>query len=82
MRSLKDCKRLAHTHLRAAGNLADITIPDSLQTLGQDCFKECNKLQLIDMSKVPDTFIERQTYLTGMVTFPDWLVVPPKVRRK
>ena len=55
-------------------NLTDITIPDSLQTLGQDCFKECTKLQLIDMSKVPDTFIERETYLTGMVTFPDWLV--------
>ena len=55
-------------------NLADVTFPDSLQTLGQDCFKDCKKLQLIDMSKVPDTFIERETYLTGMVTFPDWLV--------
>ncbi len=55
-------------------NLADVTFPDSLQTLGQDCFKDCKKLQLIDMSKVPDTFIERQSCLTGMVTFPDWLV--------
>ena len=55
-------------------NLADVTIPDGLQTLGQDCFKDCKKLQLIDMSKVPDTFIERETYLTGMATFPDWLV--------
>ena len=55
-------------------NLADVTFPDSLQTLGQGCFNGCKKLQLIDMSKVPDTFIERETYLTGMVTFPDWLV--------
>ena len=55
-------------------NLVDVTIPDSLQTLGEKCFKDCKKLQLIDMSKVPDTFIERETYLTGMVTFPDWLV--------
>ena len=63
----------AHTFEKCR-NLVDVTFPDSLQTLGQDCFKDCKKLQLIDMSKVPDTFIERETYLTGMVTFPDWLV--------
>ena len=59
---------------RECTGLTDIDIPDSIQSLGEDCFENCWKLQILDMSKVPDTFIEKQTRVTDMVTFPAWLV--------
>ena len=54
--------------------LTKVNIPDGIQSLGEGCFEDCRKLQVLDMSKVPDTFIEKETRLTGMVTFPTWLV--------
>ena len=63
MRAFRECNRLTN-----------INIPDGIQSLGKDCFEDCRKLQVLDMSKVPDTFIEKRTPMTGMVTFPTWLV--------
>ena len=54
--------------------LTKVNIPDGIQSLGEGCFEDCRKLQVLDMSKVPDTFIEKETRLNGMVTFPTWLV--------
>ena len=55
-------------------SLTDINLPSGIETLGEGCFYSCEKLQVLDMSKVPDTFIEKETRLNGMVTFPTWLV--------
>lgn len=55
-------------------SLTNISLPSSIETLGEECFYSCGKLQVLDMSNVPDTFVERETRLTGMVTFPTWLV--------
>ena len=59
---------------RECNRLTNINLPDGIQSLGKDCFEDCRKLQVLDMSKVPDVFIEKRTPLTGMVTFPTWLV--------
>ncbi len=59
---------------RDCHGLTKVNIPDGIQSLGEGCFEDCGKLQVLDMSKVPDTFIEKQTRVTGMVTFPTWLV--------
>lgn len=58
----------------SCSSLTDINLPSNIETLGEGCFEDCRKLQVLDMSKVPDTFIEKETRLTGMVTFPTWLV--------
>jgi len=55
-------------------SLTDINLPSSIQALGEKCFRYCDKLQVLDMSNIPDTFIEKNTKLTGMMTFPTWLV--------
>ena len=55
-------------------SLTDINLPSSIENLGEECFYSCGKLQVLDMSKIPNTFIEKKTRLTGMVTFPTWLV--------
>lgn len=59
---------------RRCEKLSNVTLTDSIQFLGQGCFERCVSLQLLDMTKVPDIFMEKTTCLTGMVTFPNWLV--------
>ncbi len=54
--------------------LTDINLPQSLKTIGANCFESCFKAQIVDISKAPDVFMEKRTYLTGMASVPDVLV--------
>ena len=55
-------------------NLETINLPDSLQTVGKNCFEECDKLNILDLSTVPDTFVERETKLNSQGIVPSVLV--------
>lgn len=55
-------------------NLTDVVLPSSLQIIGENCFESCSQLQIIDVSKVPDTVLEKKTCLSGMAVVPELLV--------
>ena len=55
-------------------NLEAINLPDSLQAVGKNCFEECDKLNILDLSTVPDTFVERETKLNDQGIVPSVLV--------
>jgi len=54
-------------------NLTELNIPVSVTTIGRGCFMECRKLQLIDLSAVPD-LVETELNITDLAVLPDWLV--------
>lgn len=56
------------------GNLTTVNLPDSLQSVGKDCFTECGKLNILDLSSVPDTFVEPETKLDDRGVVPPVLV--------
>lgn len=56
------------------GKLTTVNLPDSLQSIGQDCFEGCSNLNILDLSSVPDTFVERETKLDDRGVVPPVLV--------
>lgn len=54
--------------------LTTVNLPDSLQSIGQDCFEGCSNLNILDLSSVPDTFVERETKLDDRGVVPPVLV--------
>lgn len=58
----------------SCGNLTTVNLPDSLQSVGKDCFTECGKLNILDLSSVPDTFVEPETKLDDRGVVPPVLV--------
>lgn len=67
-------KTIGKEAFRSCHNLTDVILPSSLQVIGKNCFESCSQLQIIDVSKVPDTILEKKTCLTGMVIVPELLV--------
>ena len=55
-------------------NLTKVNLPDSLETIGKDCFLGTYKLQLIDLSAVPDVITGKKTTLAGKADIPAVLV--------
>lgn len=53
--------------------LTELNIPESLTSIGRFCFEGSRKLQLFDLSAVPDTLKERLN-LSDVVSLPEWLV--------
>ena len=45
-------------------------LPASLKSVGEDCFTDCEKLELLDLTGVPDEIMELRTSLEGTVTLP------------
>ena len=56
------------------GKLTTVNLPDSLQSIGQDCFEGCSNLNILDLSSVPDSFVERETKLDDRGVVPPVLV--------
>ena len=67
-------KTIGKEAFRSCHDLTDVILPSSLQVIGKNCFESCSQLQIIDVSKVPDTILEKKTCLTGMVIVPELLV--------
>ena len=55
-------------------NLTTINLPDSLQSVGKNCFMQCGNLNILDLSSVPDTFVEPETKLDDRGVVPPVLV--------
>ena len=80
-----DCYQLTSVHLpeelkiigkgafSGCRKLTNLTIPSSIQFLGENCFLTCD-LQIIDISKAPDIFMEKETCLTNMAVVPEILI--------
>ena len=54
--------------------LTTVNLPDSLQSIGQNCFLGCYNLNILDLSSVLDTFVERETKLDDRGVVPPVLV--------
>lgn len=80
--AFQDCKNLETVSLpgsltalgKAAflrcGELTNVKLPASLKSVGEDCFTGCEKLELLDLTGVPDEIMELRTSLEGTVTLP------------
>ena len=80
--AFQDCKKLETVSLpgsltalgKAAflrcGELTNVKLPASLKSVGEDCFTGCEKLELLDLTGVPDEIMELRTSLEGTVTLP------------
>ena len=80
--AFQDCKNLKTVSLpgsltalgKAAflrcGELTNVKLPASLKSVGEDCFTGCEKLELLDLTGVPDEIMELRTSLEGTVTLP------------
>ena len=80
--AFQDCKNLETVSLpgsltalgKAAflrcGELTNVKLPASLKNVGEDCFTGCEKLELLDLTGVPDEIMELRTSLEGTVTLP------------
>lgn len=54
--------------------LEKINLPEGIQSIGERCFNDCRNLEIIDVSKVPDVFMEKETCLTDMAVVPELLI--------
>ena len=80
--AFQDCKNLETVSLpgsltalgKAAflrcGELTNVKLPASLKSVGEDCFTGCEKLELLNLTGVPDEIMELRTSLEGTVTLP------------
>lgn len=80
--AFQDCKNLETVSLpgsltalgKAAflrcGELTNVKLPASLKSVGEDCFTGCEKLEMLDLTGVPDEIMELRTSLEGTVTLP------------
>ena len=80
--AFQDCKNLETVSLpgsltalgKAAflrcGELTNVKLPASLKSVGTDSFTGCEKLELLDLTGVPDEIMELRTSLEGTVTLP------------
>lgn len=59
---------------RRCGNLTNVNLPNSIQSIGEKCFDDCEKLEIFEISNVPDVILEKKTYLTGMAKIPEVLI--------
>ena len=83
--AFQDCKNLETVSLpgsltalgKAAflrcGELTNVKLPASLKSVGEDCFTGCEKLELLDLTGVPDEIMELRTSLEGTVKLPVYL---------
>ena len=56
------------------GKLVSINLPATLENIGEACFMESPKMQIIDMSNVPDQLVEYRTLISGKAGLPNVLV--------
>ena len=80
--AFQDCKKLETVSLPGSltalgeaaflrcGELTNVKLPASLKSVGEDCFTGCEKLELLDLTGVPDEIMELRTSLEGTVTLP------------
>ena len=80
--AFQDCKNLKTVSLPGSltaigknaflrcGELTNVKLPASLKSVGEDCFTGCEKLELLDLTGVPDEIMELRTSLEGTVTLP------------
>lgn len=55
-------------------NLKTINLPDSLTHLGKGCFHNCNSLEYLTLSKIPDVINEAVFSLKNKATIPDFII--------
>ena len=55
-------------------NLKTINLPDSLTHLGKGCFHNCNGLEYLTLSKIPDVINEAVFSLKNKATIPDFII--------
>ena len=80
--AFQDCKNLETVSLPGSltalgeaaflrcGELTNVKLPASLKSVGEDCFTGCEKLELLNLTGVPDEIMELRTSLEGTVTLP------------
>ena len=80
--AFQDCKNLKTVSLPGSltalgknaflrcGELTNVKLPASLKSVGTDSFTGCEKLELLDLTGVPDEIMELRTSLEGTVTLP------------
>ncbi len=55
-------------------NLTTINLPESLTYLGEGCFENCTKLNMVDLSQIPDTISDAEYLLSGKATLADHII--------